>query len=98
MDKVDTYSLTRVSRRRDESKESDQDRNVFRRERGNRGREMRIILRILFNIVLDGAGDLVRLRLTGRMISQRKRRLRQQFNDVDEAKFIKRATKSVAVR
>jgi len=61
MDNVDTYSLTRVSRRRGESKESYKNRNVFRPERGNRGREMGIILRILFNIVLDGAGDLIRL-------------------------------------
>ena len=52
-------SLSRVSRRRCESKEPYQDKDVFRRERGNRGREMRILFRILFNIVLDGPGDFV---------------------------------------
>jgi hypothetical protein len=61
-------SLPRVSGRRCESKESYQDENVFRSERGYLVREMGIRCRVLFNIVLDGAGDLIRLPLAGRFI------------------------------
>jgi len=68
---VETKSLSRVGRRRCESKESYQDENVLRAEPGNRGREMRIRFRILFHIVLNGTRDLIRLRLAGRFINQR---------------------------
>jgi hypothetical protein len=65
---VNMNSLPRVSGRRCESKESYQDENVFRPERGYLVREMGIRCRVLFNIVLDGAGDLIRLPLAGRFI------------------------------
>ena len=85
MDNVDANPLPGISGRRCKSEESYQDQNIFRPEQSNRAREMGIRFRILFNIVLDGAGDLVGLRLAGRMIGQRECRLIQQLSNVDEA-------------
>lgn len=93
MDNVDTYPLPGISWRRCESKESDQDQNIFGPEQSDWAREMGIRFRILFNIVLDNAGDLIRLRLARRMIGQRECRLIQQFSNLDEAYLIKFATK-----